>query len=180
MEFLDCAKGRRSVRKFKQEPVEKQIIDDIVSVATYAPSWKNSQTTRYIVINDRGLIDKLADDCSLNFEFNQKTLRQTPCVVIVATIDGRSGYERDGSATTSKGSHWQSFDAGIATQTFLLAAHDCGLGSVVLGIFDEKAVANLIEMPEGQSVSAIIAMGYPTDEPTAPARKSVDDLVTYK
>ncbi len=180
MEFKECALNRRSVRKFQQKDVEKSTIEEIVSVAAYAPSWKNSQTTRYIVLQDRNVIDELAEKCTLGFEHNKTILKQTPCAVIVATIDGRSGYERDGSATTSKGSHWQSFDAGIATQTFCLAAHDNGLGTVILGIYDEKAVQEILQMPEGMSVSTIVAMGYPTDAQAAPPRKSVADLIMYK
>ncbi len=179
MEFKNCALGRRSVRKFEQKPVEKQVIEEVISVAAYAPSWKNSQTTRYIVLNDKELIDALAENCTLGFDHNKGILKQSPCAVIVATTDGRSGYEKDASATTSKGSHWQSFDSGIATQTFCLSAHDNGLGTVILGIYDEKATKELLKMPEGQSVSAIVAVGYPVDAPAAPPRKSVEDLITY-
>lgn len=101
-------------------------------------------------------------------------------MVVVTTINNRSGYERDGSATTSKGTHWQSFDAGIATQTFCLAAHEAGLGTVIMGIFDENKVAEVIGLPEGQSVSALVAIGYPAEEPAAPKRKSAEDLLTIK
>ena len=72
------------------------------------------------------------------------------------------------------------FDAGVATQTFCLAAHNYGVGSVIMGIFDYDKVAELIEMPETQEMTALIAIGYPDEEPEAPKRKSVADLVSYK
>ena len=71
------------------------------------------------------------------------------------------------------------FDAGIAAQTFCLAAHEKGVGTVIMGIFDERKVAEVVEIPEGQQLAAIIAMGYPADgEVAAPPRKTAEQLLT--
>ncbi len=180
MNAIDCIKTRRSIRKFDSREVSAQAIADLVDIAAFAPSWKNSQTTRYIAVFDPELKARLANDCMLGFEYNIGTANNAPCMVVVTTVNCRSGYERDGSFTTSKGTHWQSFDAGIATQTFCLAAHDAGLATVVMGIFDEDKVAEVVGAPEGQSVSALIAVGYPADEPQAPKRKSSEELLTVK
>ena len=94
-------------------------------------------------------------------------------------IQGRSGYERDGSFTTSKEDRWEMFDAGIATQTFCLAAHEKGIGSVIMGIFDEAKVGELINIEEGRKVAALVAVGYPAETPEAPKRKAVEDLVRF-
>jgi nitroreductase len=94
-------------------------------------------------------------------------------------VEKRSGFERDGSCTTSKGSDWEMFDAGIAAQTFCLAANEKGLGTCIMGIFDDAAVAEAINLPEGQKVGALIAIGYPAEEPAAPARKEVEQLVQF-
>ena len=71
------------------------------------------------------------------------------------------------------------FDAGIATQTFCLAAHDKGVGTVILGIFDDAKVGEIVGIPDGQTVAAVVAMGYPAFAPEEmlPPRKSVDDLL---
>ncbi len=98
-------------------------------------------------------------------------------MVVVTTVDKRSGYERDGSFSTSKGTHWQSFDAGLSVQNFCLAAHEKGLGTVVLGIFEEEKVLDLLNIPDGESVSALIPIGYPDIQPTMPARKGTDILL---
>ena len=180
MNTIDCIKTRRSIRKFTPQKVTADVIGQIVSSALYAPSWKNSQTTRYIAVLDEELKTRLANDCMMDFQYNVQTANGAPAIVVVTTVNGRSGYERDGSPTTSKGSHWQSFDAGIAAQTFCLAAHEAGLGTVIMGIFDENKVADLIGVPDGQSVSALIAIGYAADEPVAPPKKSVEDLLTVK
>ncbi|MDO5155454.1 MAG: nitroreductase family protein [Eubacteriales bacterium] len=179
MEALECIKTRRSIRKFKEEPVDHATIDKIVEAASMAPSWKNTQITRYSVIENADVLNDIANNCVLDFEFNQKTISRAKQLVVVSYVEGRCGYERDGSFSTSKGDRWQMFDAGIATQTFCLAAHDLGVGTVILGIFDEEKVAKAINLPEGQKVAALIVMGYPNQECEAPARKSVSDLLTY-
>ena len=94
-------------------------------------------------------------------------------------VHGRSGYERDGSFTTSKEDRWEVFDAGIATQTFCLAAHEKGIGSVIMGIFDENKVGELIDIEEGRKVAALVAVGYPAETPEAPKRKPVEELVRF-
>ena len=180
MNTVECIKTRRSIRSFKERAVEAEVIAKVVDVAAYAPSWKNSQTTRYIAVLDKALKDRLAKECMMGFEYNVGTANGAPAMVVVTTVNNRSGFERDGSATTSKGTHWQSFDAGIATQTFCLAAHENGLATVIMGIFDEEKVKEVVGVPEGQSVSALVAIGYAADEPSAPRRKTSDDLLTVK
>ena len=175
MEAIKCIKERRSIRKFQDKKVPHEVIDEIIEAAAYAPSWKNTQVTRYIVTEDREKMNKIADGCVLGFEYNIDTIRKAPALVIVTMIEGRSGMEKDGSATTSKGADWGVFD----TQTFCLAARDKGIGTVIMGIFDEDKVSEVIPVPEGQKVAALIAMGYPDEEPKAPRRKTVEDLVTY-
>lgn len=72
------------------------------------------------------------------------------------------------------------FDCGVAAATFGLAAHELGLGSVVLGIFDEKKLAELLELPEGMGVACLMPLGYPAEEPAAPKRKEAADLLSVK
>ena len=180
MDAIKCIKERRSIRRFKNEKVDRETIREIVEAASYAPSWKNTQITRYIVVENREIIDKIADECVLGFEYNTKTLKKAPALVIVNAVIGKSGFEKDGSFSTPKEDRWENFDAGIATQTFCLAAHEKGVGTVIMGIFDEYKVAELVDIPEEQKIVAFIAMGYPDgDAPEAPRRKEADDLVSF-
>lgn len=179
METLECIKTRRSIRKFKENVVDHETIDKIIAAASFAPSWKNTQISRYTIVENPDIKNEIADNCVLDFEFNQKTIKRAPQLVVVSMVEKRCGYERDGSFSTSKEDRWEMFDAGIASQTFCLAAHDLGIGTVIMGIFDEAKVASAINLPEGQKVAALIAMGYPNQECEAPARKSVKDLSTY-
>jgi len=178
MEFLECVKGRRSVRKYKSKPVDDAQLKEIIAAAAYAPSWKNTQTTRYIVIKDATLKEYIADHCVSGFEWNKKIIHNAPAVILVMTIGERSGYERDGSFSTKKETHWESFDAGIATQTLCLEAHNKGLATVILGIFDEDKIIEHVKIPEGQKLSALVAVGFPDETPDMPKRKCVEDLLT--
>lgn len=179
MEALECIKTRRSIRKFKEELVTRDTVNAIIEAASMSPSWKNTQIPRYTIVENKDMLMDIADNCVLDFEFNQKTIRRAPQLVVVSMIEKRCGYEKDGSFTTSKEDRWEMFDAGIASQTFCLAAHDMGVGTVILGIFDEEKIAKAISLPEGKKVAALIAMGYPNQECEAPKRKTVDELVTY-
>ncbi len=178
MDFMTCIKERRSIRKFKPEAVSETVLKQVVEAASYSPSWKNSQSVRYVAVSDTALKTSLAENCMMDFEYNKKTALRAPMLVLITTVSPRSGFERDGSFSTSKGTHWESFDAGIAAQTFCLAAHELGLGTVILGIFDEAKVIETANLPEGQKVSAIVAVGYADEVPAMPNRKGVDELLT--
>lgn len=179
MNTIERIKSRRSIRKFTNTPVAKDTMREIISAASYAPSWKNSQTVSYIVIESEDVLKKLADTATLGFEHNRGIISNCKTLVAAVTSSGKCGYNSDGSFTTSKGDKWEAFDAGIAVQTFCLAASELGVGTVILGIFDEAIVGNILGLSDGQYVAALIATGYPDAEPTAPARKSVDELVKY-
>ncbi len=180
MEAVACIKTRRSVRKYTDEMVPHDVFEQIVDAARFAPSWKNTQVVRYVIVEDADRIRKICEEGLMGFELNQKTVGRAKQLVIVTYVEKRSGYERDGSYSTSKGAGWEMFDAGVATQTFCLAAHAYGVGSVIMGIFDDQKVGELIDLPENQKVAAVLAVGYPAFAPDAPPRKEVSDLVTYR
>ena len=180
MEFSDCIRGRRSVRRFSDREIDRADIERIVDMARYSPSWKNSQTVRYHVVLDGGVKGEIARGGVCGFERNTKTIDSSRALVVVTTVTGICGYEPDGSFTTAKGAGWEMFDAGVACQSFCLAAHSLGLGTVILGIFDGEAIKARLNLPEGESVSALIALGYPRDPAKdAPPRKEVSELLSF-
>ncbi len=179
MNLVEGIKSRRSIRKFTAEPISQDVMKEVVETASFAPSWKNTQTPRYLVVQNKDLIEKIAKNGVLGFTFNEGTILGCQALVVVTTLKMRCGYERDGSYTTKKEDRWEMFDAGIASQTLMLSAWDKGIGSVVLGIFDEDYIGELLEMDENYSISALIAMGYPDESPQAPKRKEVDELVRF-
>lgn len=180
MEFKLCVEGRRSIRRYSEEKPSRELLESVIESAALAPSWKNSQTTRYIIVDEEAVKTRLAEECTLGFGKNCDNIKGAPAVILLCTVNGHSGFERDGSFTTTKGTHWQSFDAGIAAQTLCLAAHDAGLGTVIMGIYDEAKAIELIGVPEGQSISAVIAIGYAGESPSAKPRKAVSELLSYR
>ena len=104
MNVSDCIKMRRSIRKYKPDHIDHSIIDSIISIASYSPSWKNTQITRYIAIEDPSILKKIADDYTP--VYNSNIIRQIPMLVAVTFIKSRSGFERDGSYSTKKGVKW--------------------------------------------------------------------------
>lgn len=178
MTAKECIKGRRSIRKFKETPVDHALLEEIIETASYAPSWKHTQIARYIAVKG-ALKDQIASECTAAYPNNGAIMASAPLLIAVTYIKGRSGFERDGSYSTPKGDSWQMFDAGIAAQTFCLAAYEKGLGSVIMGIFDEAKAASLLAVPENQELAALIPVGFPDEEPAAPRRKPVEDLLSY-
>jgi nitroreductase len=175
----ECIKGRRSIRKFADTPVSRDVIADIVETASYAPSWKHTQITRYIAVEGE-LKDKIADECTSAYAKNGEIIKNAPMLIAVTFIKNRSGFERDGSYSTPKEGGWQMFDSGVASEAFCLAAYEQGLGTVIMGIFDEAKAASLLEVPEERELVALIPIGYPAESPAAPKRKSVEELLSFK
>lgn len=181
MDAKTCITTRRSVRRFQDKPVSREVISDVVRIAQMAPTWKNSQTVRYIWIDNKELKDKIARDAVMGFAKNTDNLLSAPGMMVVTTVHGISGFNDDGTHTTVKGDHWESFDAGLAVQTFCLALHEAGLGSVIMGLFDQDAIAELADIPEGEIVSCILAVGYPAEGNHGKAvRKPLEDVLTFR
>ena len=101
-------------------------------------------------------------------------------VIAVTIIKGRSGYERDGSFSTVKGDGWQMYDAGVASEAFCLAAYEQGLGTVIMGLFDQDEASKVLNIPQERELVALIPVGYPAESPAAPKRKTVEDLLTFQ
>ncbi len=179
MTAKECIIGRRSIRRFTDKPVPQDVLSRIVETASFAPSWKNTQITRYIAV-EGDLKDKIASECTSSYAKNGETIQNAPLMIAVTFVKNRSGFERDGSYSTPKEGGWQMFDAGLAVQTFCLAAYEQGLGTAILGIFDEAKTASYLEISENNELVALISIGYPAEEPSAPRRKSVDELLSYK
>lgn len=179
MEAIECIKTRRSIRSFEDKKIDHETIEKIVEAASYSPSWKHTQIARYIIVEDQAIKDKISKDCTHTYGGNARIIDSAACLVVVSYVKNRSGFERDGSFSTSKGEGWEMFDAGVASQTFCLAAHSYGLGTVIMGLIDDS-IADEINLPEGQAISCVIALGYPAENPTAPKRKEVSDLVSYR
>ena len=176
METIDAIQTRRSVRVYENRPVDRAVLEEILEAALWAPSWKNTQTAGYIVVESLEMKQKLMETLP---SYNAKTVSTAPVVLVMTCKKARCGYNRDGSYTTKKGDRWEMFDSGIACQTLCLAAWDRGLGTCIMGIYDEDRLPSLLNVPEDQYVTAVIALGYPRETPVCPKRKTLAEKVQY-
>ena len=172
MDLMKGIRERRSVRKFTADPVEESDIQTLLEAVRWAPSWANTQVWEVIVIRD----DEIKKRLSLLLERNpaQKAIVAAPVVMALAAKRGSSGYYKE-KVTTDKGD-WFMFDLGIATQNLCLAAHSLGLGSVIVGLFDAGKAREILKIPEGYDITALVPIGHPAHSPKAPKRREVADF----
>ena len=181
MELTTAVKERRSVRKYEEGLVPHDVIEEIIEAARYCPSWKNSQIASFILVENPELKNEIATGkYSFGFTYNRKALMNAPQIMILTYEKKRSGFEKDGSFSTPKGEFWEAFDCGSAAQTFCLLAHERGIGTVIQGYFDDAKLAELLALPENIGIGAVIPMGYISEKNTAPKRKDVSELISYR
>lgn len=178
MELIEGIKTRRSIRNFNDKDIDTNLVKEIVNITQSSPSWKNTQTVRYNYISDKNEILDISNQCGS--DWNKNIISKAKGVMILSTINKISGYEKDGTPSTSKGSHFESFDAGIYANTFVLACHNYGIGTVIMGIFDEEKIKKIINLPKEESISCIIPMGYYDEKPVSPRKKLSEDVLRIK
>ncbi len=177
MELMQALKGRRSVRKYKPDPVTDAQIHGILEAGRWAPSWANSQCFRFIVVRDGELKAKVADARGHNNPAGD-AIRNAPLIIVICGELGKSGYYK-GSASTDKGD-WYMFDTALAAQNMMLAAHGMGLATVPVGLFDAPQVAGMLDVPSNVQVVLILPIGYPDEEVKAPPRKEIAEITFYE
>jgi nitroreductase len=179
MDILELIKNRRSIRQYQPTPINDKDLATILEAARWAPSWKNSQCTRFIIVKDSQLKTQLADTLSPNNPSNA-AIKQAPLAIVACAELKKSGYGRSGQAETDKGDYWYMFDVALAMQNLVLTACSLGLSTVYVGLFDAAGAAKLLNVPEGFVVVAIIPLGYAAAESRAPQRKELSETVFYE
>lgn len=179
MDAITMIEERRSVRKFKEEKVDRALVSEIVSAATFSPTWANTQIVRYTVIDNKEMLLKLGAECFNDFLPNGAIFSTAAGAFVVSYVKGKSGCAPDGSYATVKGGGWEMFDAGIATQTLCLASYAKGVGTVILGLFDENKIAELIGLSKDQTVATIIPYGYEVKHTVTANRKPLEEVLSF-
>ncbi|ONI38565.1 nitroreductase [Candidatus Epulonipiscium fishelsonii] len=172
---------RRSVRKFKDTPVDRETMVEIIEMARFSPSWANTQVARYTLIDNKDVINEIAEKGVSGFVYNVKSLKDTHGVAVLSFVKGKSGNIGDklGDKKLENSVIWEVFDAGIACQTFCLAAHEKGIGTCIFGIINDKEIAKIINLPDDETVGALIIYGYPDQDPKIPPRLSVEEIARF-
>jgi len=173
---MEAIKGRRSIRKYKPDPVPEDALQKIMEAVRWAPSWANTQCWELIVVKDPKIKSELATALTKTNP-SLSSITEAPIVIVLCGKKGVSGFKK-GEAATMKGD-WLMFDTGIAMQTLCLTAHSLGLGTVVVGLFDHKRAEEILGVPQNVEVVAITPLGYPVAEGSAPKRKELSEFVFY-
>lgn len=177
MSFLDLVKARQSDRAFDADrPVEKEKLERILEAAQLAPSACNAQPWKFIIVEDRDLRFKIADATSNRLLSINHFTKQAPVHIIIV--------EEQANFSSSMGSffkkkHFPHIDIGIVAEHICLAAADEGLGSCMIGWFDEKKIKEILHIPSSRSVVLDIVLGYSTQPQRNKKRKSIQDIVSY-
>ncbi len=175
METRQCILQRRSVRRFTDQDVTNEQLAELLQAANFAPSWANTQCWEFIIVRDQAVKEKLAATMPETNPARKATLN-APVVLVACGKLGKAGFYKE-NAATSKGDNWYIYDVGLATQNISLAAHDMGLGSVILGLFDAEAAGEALNLPDSVKVVTLMPLGVPAKESKAPPRKPLCEFV---
>src|SRR4030066_732853 len=166
-EVLKAIKNRRTIRRFKPNPVDEEMLQMILEAGRWAPSFSNLQPWRFIVIKDQDLknaLDKAARESVLHLGINEAP------VVILVCVDRRI----DPLHAIEAGS--------AATQNMTLAAHSLGLGAGWIGIWGteaETSIRKILKLPDTICAAWLLPIGIPDESPES-HRKSIEELTQFR
>ncbi|HEY6838453.1 MAG TPA: nitroreductase family protein [Geobacteraceae bacterium] len=153
MDALEAILTRRSVRRYTDEPIAAELLDELLNAAMHAPSAGNEEPWHFVVVTDRETLDAIP-----RFHPYAVMLRQAPAAVVVC-----------GDPTLEKYNGYWVLDCAAATENLLLAAHARGLGGVWVGVHPqperEAGVRELLGIPAHVIPFAIVALGHPAERP---------------
>jgi nitroreductase len=180
MDALEAINNRRSIRKYKADPVDEATLEKVMEAARLAPSWSNVQSCKFIVIRDPVIRGQLADSVTavpaLGSNPATNAIRNAPVLIVVIAEKGLSGYF-GGKIATDKGDSWYMLDAGIAMENLVLAAASLGLGTVHVGLFDAEKVRSILSIPNDFHIVEMTPLGYPEFWPNPRPRKALNEVV---
>lgn len=177
VELMDIIKGRRSIRRYQDKEIPEADLRKILESVQWSPSWANTQCWEIVVVKNREMKERLNEALSPTNPA-KKGLPDAPVVLALCGKVKSSGYYK-GEATTKLGD-WLMFDLGIATQSICLAAHNLGLGTVIVGSIDHDKAKEVLGVGEGYELVALIPVGYPAKDSAAPKRREISEFTHYE
>ncbi|HEX2695388.1 MAG TPA: nitroreductase family protein [Acidobacteriota bacterium] len=168
MSVLEIIRDRRSVRRFKGDPVPEETLARVLEAARLAPSAKNIQPWKFVVVRDRATKIGLA---KASFE---QTFMSEADIVIAACGFPERAYPRQGRYMNS----WP-IDLAIAFEHLVLQAAAEGLGTCWIGAFQEAEVKAILGVPDEVRVMAMTPLGWPAESPPPRGRKLLSEIVSY-
>ncbi len=168
MKVLDVIQKRQSVRKYKEDAIPEKALMRVLEAARLAPSGKNIQPWKFIIVKDKVLKEKLAQASAGQF-----FMTEAPIIIVGCGFPDNC-YARMGRYMKS----W-SVDVTIALEHLILQAQEEGLGTCWIGSFEEEEVKAILNIPENVKVLALTPLGYPDEIPRFRGRKNLDEIISY-
>ena len=165
MDFYDVVRKRLSVRSYKPDPVPEEVLNRILEAGRLAPSAKNYQPWKFIVVTDPAIRQALVPACK-----GQASVGQAPLVICGCAIEAQ--------VWKGMGGYWsaEAVDITIALEHMILAAAAEGLGTCWIGAFLEAEVKKVLAIPEGVKPIALTPLGYPAREARPNPRKPLPEI----
>lgn len=163
MTVMEAIEARKSIRAYSGQPIEAEKLDRVLEAGRLAPSAKNQQAWKFVVVTDPALRARMVEACS-----GQKFVGEAPAVLVVCADNRREMLCGQLACTV---------DCSIALSFMMLEAAEQGLGTCWLGAFSADAVRELLQIPEQYAVVAVTPLGYPAVDGNPRSRKSRDEVV---
>lgn len=191
-------RSRRSIRRFRPEPVADEIVRRILETATYAPSAHNRQPWRFVVIDDTRLREQFVDamgaaflhdlladglppeEAEARLQRSRERILSAP-IAILLCLD-MSDMDRYPDPIRAQKEYMMAVQSvALCGGQLLLAAHAEGVGGVWMcaPLFANEAVKSSLSLPPTWEAQALILLGYPQDDPTCPPRKPLDEVTLF-
>jgi len=165
MDLMDAIRSRRSIRKYRPDPVDESAVSALLEAARLAPSWANTQSWRFVVVTDRATREVMAGD--------RRWMLDAPLIVAVCCDTVNCGRKGD--------LQYFMLDAGIAMEHLVLAATERGLGTCWIGWFDEGAVNRALGCPPEVRCVAFTPVGVPDEQPgPVTNRKPPEEVIFHE
>jgi nitroreductase len=176
MDFNEIVAGRRSVRKYREEVVPDELLDEVLEAVRWTPSGGNIQPWEVIVVRDPETKKRLQETLG-GYNPARKAIVAAPLLLVLCGKEKiPDTYSKDKDISTKFGDWWFLFHLGSAAQSLCLAAHALGLGTVMVGFFDHDRAKEILEVPEGYEVVLMTPLGYPYKVPKAPPRRPIAEF----
>ena len=159
--FLELIKKRQSVRKYTSRPVEPEKLHRCLEAFRLAPSASNSQPWRVVVVDDPELVQKVAKETIGPMATFNAFVPQAP-VILAIVIEKMKAVSQIGAYLKDR--EYPLIDIGIASEHFCLQAAEEGLGTCMLGWFNEKPIKELLKIPKDRRIGLLITLGYAPDD----------------
>lgn len=166
---MDLIKGRRSIRRFSKENIDRKLLETLVEAAIWAPSGSNAQAWQFVVVDDENMLNRLT-------AFLPGVL-QAPPALLCLCIDYQRELDRAGKLG---GDVLGIMDVSMAAQNIMLTAKAMNLGSCAIRGFNEDVIRMALALPEYVKPELLVILGYPEKPAKAPVRRSLDEVLHWQ